>query len=285
MTSETAAATNAAQIDYWNAGSGESWAAFQSSLDTQLDPLGRAGIDALAPRAGERILDVGCGCGHTTLQLADRVGSDGAVTGLDVSRPMLEVARTRSLTEGIMRPAFIEADAQTSEFPAPFDAIFSRFGVMFFEDTVAAFANLRQALKPQGRFTFVCWRSPVENLWMRLPVDVAAPFLPPRPPFDPAAPGPYRFADATVTRGFLEAAGFEAIDIRPHDALVGGLQIDEALRMALRIGPLGSALRDAPEKTAEVTASVRTLLEAHRDSAGKVWMPAAVWIASARRPD
>ncbi len=274
---------NAAQIEYWNAGGGTTWAAFQALLDRQLDPLGRAVIDALAPNPGERILDVGCGCGHTTVELAAIVGDSGRVVGADISRPMLEVARTRDLPEGVSRPTFIEADAQVARFDdAPFDAIFSRFGVMFFADTVAAFANLRSALKPGGRFGFVAWRSPSENLWMRLPAEAAAPLLPPRAPSDPDAPGPYRLADGDLIKRCLDAAGFSDISIRPHDVPVGGLALDDALRLALKVGPLGAALREFPDKANDVIAAVREVLEGHVDAEGRVYMPSASWIVTAR---
>lgn len=276
---------NAAQIDYWNASGGTTWATFQALLDRQLDPLGRAVIDVLAPKPGERLLDVGCGCGHTSLQIAAIVGDEGRVVGADISRPMLDVARTRELPADVRRPAFIEADAQVARFDdAPFDAIFSRFGVMFFADTVAAFANLNSALKPGGRFGFVAWRSPAENLWMRLPAEAAAPFLPPRAPSDPDAPGPYRLADSVLIERCLAAAGFSDIIIRLRDEPVGGLALDDALRLALKVGPLGSALREFPDKASDVIAAVRDLLERHRDAEGRVYMPSASWIVTARKP-
>jgi SAM-dependent methyltransferase len=274
---------NAAQIDYWNAGGGATWAAFQALLDCQLDPLGRVVIDVLTPKPGDRILDVGCGCGHTSLQLAAIVGVGGRVVGADISRPMLDVARTRDLPAGVNRPVFVEADAQVAHFDdAPFDAIFSRFGVMFFVDTVAAFANLKSALRPGGRFGFVAWRSPSENLWMRLPAEAAAPFMPPRPPSDPDAPGPYRLADGGFIERCLAASGFADISIRPHDVPVGGLRIEDALKLALKVGPLGAALREYPDKAGDVIAAVRDLLERHIDAEGRVFMPSASWIVTAR---
>lgn len=276
---------NAAQIDYWNASGGVTWASLQALLDRQLDPLGRAVIEALAPRPGERILDVGCGCGHTSVELAAIVGATGHIVGADISRPMLDVARTRTLPEGVERPSFVEADAQVARFAAaPFDAIFSRFGVMFFADTIAAFANLRSALKPGGRFGFVAWRAPTQNLWMRLPAEAAAPHLPPRAPSDPDAPGPYRLADGSLIERCLASAGFSDIAIRPHDAPVGGLGLEDALRLALKVGPLGAALREFPDKANDVIAAVRALLETHVDAEGRVYMPSASWIVTARRP-
>ena len=142
-------APNAAQVAYWNDAAGQTWAEMQEALDRQLAPLGRAAMAALAPTPGERLLDIGCGAGQTTLELAAAVAPGGEVLGLDISRPLLEVARARPAVPGVR---FLEGDAQTHAFePAGFDGAFSRFGVMFFADPPAAFANIRRALKPGGR--------------------------------------------------------------------------------------------------------------------------------------
>jgi SAM-dependent methyltransferase len=279
-----AANPNAAQIDFWNANAGPTWVAYQEQLDRQLEPLGVRALHALAPRAGETIADIGCGCGRTTLQLAEAVGPSGAVTGLDISRPMLEVARRRAEAAGLEQARFQEADAQTAAFePGGFDALFSRFGVMFFSDPDAAFANLRRALKPGGRLTFVCWRPFVDNRWMRTPFEAALPFLPPLPPADPLAPGPFAFADAERVRGILGVAGFERIAITPFDAEIGGSDLDQTLNLAFNVGALGSALREHPQCAGAVTDAVRAVLARHLTDNG-VLMQAAVWIVEARAP-
>ena len=179
---------NTAQVDYWNAVAGETWVTYQAQLDRQIQPLGAEALRVLEPAPGERVIDIGCGCGQTTLALAERVGAAGAATGVDISRPMLEVARQRPVPAGAAAPRFVEADAQAADLGrGAHDAAFSRFGVMFFADPAAAFANIRAALKPGGRMVFVCWRPLAENLWMRLPLEAAQPLLPPMPPADPAA--------------------------------------------------------------------------------------------------
>ena len=163
---------NADQIAYWNADAGEVWAVFQQPLDAQLEPHGLKAIEALAPRAGERIVDVGCGAGQTSLALAQAIGSIGTIVGCDISQPLLAMARRRAADAGVDNVSFIEADVQTHIFsPSIFDAVFSRFGVMFFADPPLAFVNVRRGLRPGGRLAFVCWRAPAENMFMTLPYE------------------------------------------------------------------------------------------------------------------
>ena len=277
---------NAAQIDYWNTTAGLTWAALQAQLDRQIEPLGARAMEGFNPLPGERVLDIGCGCGQTTLALAERVGAAGAVTGADISRPMLEVARGRAAPAGAARPTFIELDAQTGDLGAGlFDGAFSRFGVMFFSDPMAAFANIGRALKPQGRLTFVCWRPYADNPWMRTPAEAAAPLLPapggPAP--DPHAPGPFAFADPVRVWDILEGAGFRAIEIRPFDAAVGGGTVEETVALSFRVGPLGLAMRENPHLAEPVAAAVRAAIAPYETPAG-VLMPAAVWIVRAGWP-
>ncbi|MDR3509484.1 MAG: methyltransferase domain-containing protein [Caulobacteraceae bacterium] len=278
--SETSAA-NAAQIDYWNAQAGQTWAQFQEQLDRQIEPLGREAMRVLAPRPGEAILDIGCGCGQTTVELAARVGPAGEVLGADISEPMLAVARARPAPAGSAASDFRLVDAQTGDLGAgAFDAAFSRFGVMFFSDPPSAFANIRKALKPGGRLTFVCWRPYLENPWMRAPMEAAAALLPPTTPPDPTAPGPFAFADPERVRGILTQAGFKDIAIAPYDAKIGGGDIDQTLALAFRVGPLGAALRENPDRAADVTDAVRAALESYVTPEG-VLMPSAVWVVQA----
>lgn len=274
-------APNAAQIDYWNTRAGPIWAELQGPLDRQLAPLGYAAMAALAPRAGELLLDVGCGSGDTTLELARLVAPGGQVTGVDISRPLLEVARGRGDAPGVR---FLEADAQAHPFqPASFDGVFSRFGVMFFSDPVAAFANLRRALKPGGRLAFVCWRRPDENPIMTLPMQAALAHLPAPAPPEPGAPGPFAFADPARLQGILDAAGFGAIAILPHDEQIGGGDLEASVGLSLKVGPLGAMLREHPGKAETVVASVRAALAPHVGPQG-LRLDSATWIVTARAP-
>jgi SAM-dependent methyltransferase len=271
---------NAEQIEYWNGVAADIWVAQQDRLDRQLDPLGRAALRALAPRAGDLVLDVGCGSGQTTLQLADAVGPDGGVLGVDISAQLLAAARQRNRHPNV---AFQLADAQTHVFDRPFDAIYSRFGVMFFADPAAAFANLGRALKPGGRMAFVCWRGEALNPIMTVPMAAAAKHLPPQPPpQNPDAPGPFAFADSARIARILGGAGFASVVITPHDEAIGGNDGAATLELALKIGPLGRYLREHPDKRARVIDSVREALEPFMVD-GVARLPSASWIVTAAR--
>jgi SAM-dependent methyltransferase len=218
-----------------------------------------------------------CGTGQTTLQLADAVGPTGRVVGVDVSSQLLTAARSRNAEAHV---SFVQADAQTQAFEPPFDAIYSRFGVMFFADPVAAFANLRRALKPTGRIVFVCWRSIDQNPMMTVPMAAAAKYFPPPPPPDPDAPGPFAFADRGRIARILEAAGFGAVRIVPHDQPIGGNDRADTLELALHMGPLGRLLRESPERRAVVIDVVREAIEPFIVD-GIAQMPSATWIVTA----
>lgn len=255
------------------------WAEVRALLELQLAPLGRHALAALAPRAGENILDIGCGGGETAVSLAEAVAPNGAVTGIDISAAVL--ARARSTASEHVR--FIEGDAQTFAFePASFDAAFSRFGVMFFADPVAAFVNIRRSLKPHGRLAFVCWRSLEENQLDHLPLRAARPHLPPLPADDPHAPGPFSFADAGRVRDILQQAGFADIAIVAHDDRVGSGNLDAMLAVCTHVGALGKILREHPELRTAALPAVRSALAAYDDTDG-VRLSAATWVVTARQ--
>jgi SAM-dependent methyltransferase len=280
---------NAAQAEYWNGRAGETWTELHRLLDMELRPLGLEAQAALAPQPGERVLDIGCGSGETSLDLAAAVAPGGAVLGVDISRPMLDLAERRASPLGL-EVRFAVADAQAVDFQAAdfggerFDAAFSRFGVMFFSDPSAAFANILKALRPGGRIAFVCWRPPAENPLMTAPFKAVEHLIPPQPPSDPHAPGPFAFADPERVRRILGEAGFGQVAIRPFDAKVGGWTAEEALIVAQRVGPLGVVLRENPELRPKVLDAVVAELQRHTGADGKVRMAAAVWIVTATAP-
>src|SRR3981081_3544378 len=280
MASASKPSSNAAKAQDGNPAGGRTWTQFQEQLERQLDPLGREALRALAPMPGEHILDIGCGCGATTLDLAVRVGPVGSVVGVDISVPMLDVARRRPRPADAGAAEFLQLDAQYDMLGSVFDAAFSRFGVMFFSDPVAAFRNILTSLKPGGRLVFVCWRRPEENPWVRVPLEAARPFLPEAAPADPTAPGPFAFAAASRARSILIDAGFASVAATPFRSVSGGADLEQTRKLALRVGPLGAALREHPELEPPVTGPVRESLRSYLTAAG-VRMPSRTGIISA----
>jgi SAM-dependent methyltransferase len=258
------------------------WAEVRKPLERQLAPLGQRGLEALAPRPGEAVLDIGCGGGETALELARAVAPDGTVLGIDLSGAVLAFARR--VAKGCERVRFVQADAQVYPFePASFDAAFSRFGVMFFADPAAAFINIRRCLGPNGRLAFVCWRALEENQLDILPLTAASAHLPPQPAHDPDAPGPFAFANPDRVRRILKGAGFEEIEITAHDELVGSGDLEIMLAVCSRVGALGKILRENPELRAAALPAVRSALAAY-DGPDGVRLNAATWVVTARAP-
>jgi SAM-dependent methyltransferase len=251
----------------------EAWAEVREPLDRQLSPLGLRAMAALAPAPGERVLDVGCGAGQTVLQLAEAVGDSGSVVGIDIAPLLLQIARQRAVSRANV--SFVEADAQIVSLPSgAFDAIFSRFGVMAFADPTAAFANLRRVMKPRGRLAFVCWRSLEENDLDLVPLRAAG-------LEHPVDRTPFAFEDPARLRDILSAAGFEAITVEPHDQPVASGDLDTALWLAMKVGPLGKIVRENPTLSAAAEQPVRVALAAY-DCPDGVVLRAATWIVTAR---
>lgn len=275
---------NAEQIEYWNEQAGPRWVALQEGTDAMLEPLGREALDVAAPAPGESALDVGCGCGQTVLELAERVGASGRVLGLDPSATMLDRARGRA--GALAQVRFEVGDAQTHAFgDERFDLVFSRFGVMFFADPVAAFANLRAALADGGRLAFVCWQAPAENGWALLPMQALLEHVPAPPAAEPGAPGPFSFADGDRVAKILREAGFASVRVEPSVgtlSLGGARTLDEAVEFAFRIGPASRMLADQPAATvAAARESVREALAAHASDEG-IRVPRATWLVTGR---
>jgi len=281
-----AAGPNAEQIRFWNETLGPRWVEQQEMLDAQISPLGLAAMERARVLPGERAIDVGCGCGQSSLQLAERVGPAGAVLGVDIAAPMLARARARAAGRANLR--FVQADAQTHRFDAPYDLVFSRFGVMFFADPAAAFANLAGALRPGGRVAFVCWQALDRNPWVLAPLRAVAGIvaLPAPPP--PGSPGPFGFADPERVRGVLAGAGFSQVALEPHEGELSlGAQrgLDGAVEFMLEMGPVGAALREAGADATvrgRAAAAIREAL-APFATPGGVRVGYAAWIATARR--
>ncbi len=278
---------NSEQIADWNGPVGQQWAALQRDLDAMIMPFGAAALKVAAPRPGQRVLDIGCGCGDTSIDLARIVGAEGSVLGVDVSQPMLDVARARAAAEQISHLEFHGADASEVELPANHDLLFSRFGVMFFYDPSKSFSQLRKALKAGGRCVFVCWRAPRNNPWAMTPLVAARAALNvTQAPADPHAPGPFAFADADRLHGILSGAGFDTIDIQRVDApVVLGATPRAAAESAARIGPVSRLLREVgTARLPEVIDAIELSLAALTAEGGQVSLGGSTWIVSATNP-
>ena len=275
---------NAKQIEEWNGERGKRWLDQYAFVDRQLIAFGRRAMDQSALRPGERVLDIGCGTGETTLELARRVGPAGSALGVDISRLLLDSARDLARKAQAPNVSFEEGDAQTYRFaPASFDLVFSRFGVMFFEDSDVAFRNLKAALRPGGRVVFVCWRSLQESEFFAIPMAAAFRRLPPPAPMDPDAPGPGAFANPDRVRGILSRSGFTEIAIDPIDEKVGGSSLDETVGTLTRMGPAAALIGGAPPEVQQlIVADVRAALKPLERPDGTVFLGAAAWLAAAR---
>ncbi|MEQ8860729.1 MAG: methyltransferase domain-containing protein [Pseudomonadales bacterium] len=272
-------ANNQEQIDFWNGEAARTWVNAQAQLDAMLAPISRVLIERAAPEAGERAIDVGCGCGDTTLALAK---GGAAVWGIDISEPMLERARARAA--GMESVAFSRTDAATQAFTADHQLVLSRFGVMFFADPSAAFANLRSALTDAGRLCFVCWQAPGKNPWMAIAGAAVRPYLDePETPPDPRAPGPFAFADPEYLREVLEAGGFTGIAIEPLTTKLHVADtVDGAMEFLQQVGPLSRVLQELDDATRETAmAAARDALTPHAGPTG-LDLGAACWLVTAR---
>lgn len=280
------AQANQEQIRYWNEQGGPRWVQRQQQLDAQINPLGLVALQRAGGKPGEQVLDVGCGCGQTALELAQRVGSSGSVMGIDISQPMLTRARERQQELGLKNLEFMRADAQTYAFARErFDLIFSRFGVMFFDNPAAAFANLRTALRSAGRLCFLCWQTLEKNEWARVPFLAATRHVQPPAPPAPDAPGPFAFANPDRVRRLLETGGFKEVSCESYEAelsMGGARTVDEAVEFSLEIGPIARLLGDADmELRTRVAQAVREALTPYVNQHG-VSLRGAAWIVLAR---
>lgn len=275
---------NADQIEYWNGPGGQRWAARQAAQDIVLQPVLDLLIDRAAPQSGERVVDVGCGSGASTNAFASRVGPSGHVFGVDVSGPMLERARQSTPKDAPVEYAL--ADATVYPFdPASFDVLGSRFGVMFFADPTASFANLRKAMKPTGRLAFACWQEPRENPFFMAPLQAVYKHVPKLPQLGPEEPGPFSFASEARVIRILGEAGFSNIAMEPcrlEFDVATGRGIDAAIQAALEIGPASRALEGHPDDVR--AAAVNSIREALAPfvKGDAVLLPGAIWIVTAR---
>jgi SAM-dependent methyltransferase len=274
-------ATQDEQARLWNGLGGQAWVDEQELLDRVFKPLETLLVDAVAADTRRRVLDVGCGTGSTTIAVARALGRHGHCIGIDISEPMIAAARVRAEREG-MAVRFICANAQEHIFePASVDMIISRFGVMFFNDPVRAFANLRHATTDNACARLIAWRSPAENPFMTTAERAAAPLLPSLPARRSDAPGQFAFADRDRVHTILETSGWSDIDIRPVDFDCAVPERD-LVRYVTRLGPVGRVLQEADGETrARVIDAVLPAFDTYIDSGARRFQ-AACWVIAAQ---
>ncbi|MEX2394916.1 MAG: class I SAM-dependent methyltransferase [Actinomycetota bacterium] len=276
---------NEEQAKFWTEQGGPIWLAKEEDLNASSLPFGRAAMDAAKIGPGDVVLDIGCGTGPTTLEIADRIGPNGRAIGFDISPLLIERARKKAATAGTTNVEFLVGDAQTAAFEPVHDLVFSRFGVMFFEDPVAAFTNIRSALRDDGRIAFACWQDVFKNVWMLLPTlagsSVLGTFdLPPE-----GTPGPFYYGDGELARKVLTEAGFRDIDVSSFETTMDtpADEADDRLMMALNMGPLGEKFREADDATKRQTVDAVKAAAAEHLSDGVYRLPGAAWIVTGHR--
>jgi ubiquinone/menaquinone biosynthesis C-methylase UbiE len=275
---------NAAEIAYWNGPGGDRWRNQQQTHDELLAKVAEVLLERAAARSGEFVIDIGCGCGATSIALAHRVAPTGRVLGVDVSSPMVE--RARQLAPKGLPVDFVLADATVHPFePNRADLLCSRFGVMFFADPVRSFTNMRRGLRRGARLSFACWREPKRNLWAMLPLQEAYRHVPRLPEVGPENPGPFSFANEQRVRSILERAGFGTIELEPVDLMFDlalGRGLDGAVDTALNFGPTSRALDGQPPAARAAAAqSIRAALAPYQ-TGSTVPLPGALWLVTAR---
>lgn len=284
----TADGPNGAEIEFWNGPQGQNWVKQNDLTDLMYDPFGAAALERAELTPGERVIDVGCGCGKTTGLLADKVAPGGQVTALDVSVPMLEIARKR-ISQSSDLVEFVSADAARHPFePESYDVLYSQFGLMFFHNPEEAFANFHRALKPGGRVSFVSWRLPELNPWLMIPFEAVRPFVPDMPVPSPDVPSsPFTLAPEQRVRAILEGAGFADVrlDEFKSPTRMGQGDLEECLSFVADFSnPVATALRRTDKaQWPKVLDAVRAAVAPYH-TGDTLELPASAWIVTARRP-
>ena len=272
---------NQDQKEFWNGPGGESWVTGQETLDAAMRPVTDVLLKAAAVKSSDRVTDIGCGTGQTTLEIAKRAAS---ALGVDVSAPMLALAKDRAQQAGLSNVQFEQRDAQTEELQADATLAMSRFGVMFFEDPVAAFTNIRRQMADDGRLCFACWKTPRENAWVSLPMSIVRQHIQDDTPPDPLAPGPFAFADDARVRSLLEEAGWTDVDLAPAEFdMAWGESPEAAAHGLIERGPLRRIFVGDPFISEETKqAIIKGIQDALPPSDGGIFLKGAIWIVTAK---
>jgi ubiquinone/menaquinone biosynthesis C-methylase UbiE len=276
-------------VEFWNDTLADKFDRFREILMNGLSYHSRVPLGKLSIEPGSRIVDVGCGWGDTAIKLAQKTGPDGHVLGLDCVDQFLEKGRADAAAAGLTNVEFLAADVERHPFEPAFDLCFSRFGMMFFQNPVAAMRNIRTALKPGGELVFIVWREIGDNPFFGVPKQVVLDFLP--PPGDNArtcGPGPFSMADRDTVTKQLEIAGFEHIRFERIDGPVTvGDSLEDGMRFQLALGPAGEVFREAGElaeqRRGEIEQALRDALAPCQQQDGKIVMPSSSWCITARK--
>ena len=278
---------NKNQKDFWSGKGGDIWVERQNAMDTMLSPLGEAALNKLNFNEDENVLDIGCGCGHTTLNIAKRIGPSGSVTGLDISEPMIKRAKESAVEMSITNTSFKCVDVQIEDLGDQiYSAAFSRFGVMFFEDSIAAFKNINKSLISGGYLSFVCWQSPAVNPWQSLFIHEVKKFLD-LPSLPPRSPGPFAFMESEYVSSILEESKFQDITIEGHEAEVNmfsGRSLSDSVKDYISINPVVTQmLKESSEnQVAEIVNSGIEAFSPYYSEKGLIF-PSATWLVTARK--
>ena len=275
--------TNSDQKEFWNDIKGQLWVDLQPRIDEMFQPFGEKVVKALGPEGGEKVLDVGCGTGTMAFRLAEYVRPSGEGVAVDISKPMLDLARQRADLVSSDNTMFIEGDAQVYNFDnLYFNAVFSRFGVMFFDDPIMAFKNLRKAVKPGGRLAYVCWSDRKDNPWIRLPTGAAREFLDIAPPPEMDAPGQFAMEREARIEEILKESGWSSIKIEPFNIRHSlGADVKDAADFISHMGPMSEpfskADKDIKQKCLDAIKGALTPYE----EPGGVYLKFGTWIVTA----
>lgn len=283
-------ADDTAFVQFWNDVLAPKFVRFKHVLVGGLSRHSEAVFPSLPVKAGDRVLDVGCGFGDTAIRLAERVGPKGSVVGIDCCDTFLDYARKDVAARGLKNVSFMRGDAEVALPDESFDFVFSRFGTMFFANPVAGMRNMCKALRPGGRMVHIVWRRRADNPWLSMAKDVVLGFLPePGDDAQTCGPGPFSMADEETVTAMMRAAGYDNIEFRRVDApVLVGNDVKDAIAFQLAIGPAGEVFREAgalaEEKRAEIEAALADAINQQKIAADGIVMESSSWVISATRP-
>lgn len=276
---------NSKQKEFWSGSGGDVWVDKQSEMDIMLNPLGTRAINKLDLSGVTKIIDIGCGCGATTLEIAQQLES-GEIIGVDISEPMLDRATQNASDQSLSNASFQVLDVQVDDMPSDYEIAFSRFGVMFFEDPYQAFSNINNSLKENGQLCFVCWQNSSLNPWQSLSLQVIKEFLDlPSPP--PKSPGPFAFEDKNYIKDILDRSNFKDIEIHDNQediVMFSGKSIEEACEDYLTINPVVTEmLKNSKEELKDEILQALILKFSEFHNGDGLLFPSATWIVTARK--